>query len=130
LITANGRSTRERVLLIARFLLLFFVEIDFPLTDLFMVLSIDAKGIVPKYPLSRYTISPFCERSIWLSCSDAVDVSNLRMKWYSLSMSEWCLYPNSDLVPFLAQVPSLLRRVFAASPVVYRPVHSPDPVLL
>jgi len=32
-----------------------------------MVLSIDAIGLTPKYPLSRYTVSPGCERSTRLS---------------------------------------------------------------
>lgn len=90
LTTANGRSNRDRVLLLVLFLRLSFVEIGFPRTDLFMVLSIDAKGIAPKFPLSRYTVvSPFCERLTWLSCNDAVDVLNFRINGYSLSIIEW-----------------------------------------
>jgi len=69
LITAKGRSTRALVLEIALFRLVSFIDRGCPLVLRCIVLSIEADGFMPKYPLSRYTVSPLCKRSIWLSYS-------------------------------------------------------------
>jgi len=55
LITTNGRSTRDHILHIARFLRLSLVEIGFPPTVLIIIFSINAKETVPKYLLFRKT---------------------------------------------------------------------------
>ena len=62
---SNERPTRDRVLLLARFLRLSFVGTGFPRTDLFMVVSIDANGIVPEYLnilCPGRLVHPFCGR--------------------------------------------------------------------
>ena len=115
-ITANVRSITLLTLLIARFLRFSLMVRERPRTARFMVLSIDARGFTQKYPLSRYIVSPGIERSTWLSWTDAIVVSIRRIRWLSLSIRAWSVYPKYGVSPLFVQVPSLHLRVFPSFP--------------
>ena len=112
----RNRAITLLTLLIARFLRFSLIVSGRPRTARFIVLLIDARGFTPKYPLSRYTVSPSNERSTWLSWTEAEVVSIRRIRWHSLSTSAWNLYPKEGVSPRFVQVPSLLLRVFAYFP--------------